>query len=92
MFEEVRKELLGTHNSDMESNSNDMSDFGNNTAAPFAVKAVKESIVLIALMVQAVGLVTEVDAEMMSEQVHRCKKEGINSISLLRVQGAYMHR
>lgn len=33
MFEEVRKELLGTHNSDMESNSNDMSDFGNNTAS-----------------------------------------------------------
>lgn len=33
MSEEVRKELLGTHNSDMESNSNDMSDFGNNTAS-----------------------------------------------------------
>lgn len=32
MFEEVRKELLGTHSSDMESNSNDMSD-GNNTAS-----------------------------------------------------------
>lgn len=32
MFEEVRKELLGPHSSDMNSNSNDMSDFGNNTA------------------------------------------------------------
>ncbi len=30
MFEEVKKELLGPHSSDMESNSNDMSDFGNN--------------------------------------------------------------
>lgn len=33
MFEEVRKELLGPHCSDLESNSNDMSDFGNNTAS-----------------------------------------------------------
>jgi len=33
MFEEVRKELLVLPSSDMESNSNDMSDFGNNTAS-----------------------------------------------------------
>lgn len=33
MFEEVRKELLGLPSSDMESNSNDMSGFGNNTAS-----------------------------------------------------------
>ena len=52
----------------------------------------KESIVLIALMAQAVGLVTALDVEVMPEPVHQCKKEGVNSISFLRVQGAYMHR
>ena len=33
MFEEVRKELLGLHSSNIVTNSNDMSDFGNNSAS-----------------------------------------------------------